>query len=108
MAPGGAEAAERLGLPDDAVKRALVSAPAEVGAAAWVERVARAPGLPAKLRLLAWLVAPSRAYMEMLHPSARRGRARLALAYALRPFALVARAPVVLVTWRRAHREAHG
>lgn len=108
MAAGGAAVAARVGLPDDPLRRALASAPAEAGAATWVERLARTRGLRTRARLLARLVVPPRAYLELYHPAARRGRMRLALVYLTRPLALAARAPAVLLAWRRAHREARG
>jgi hypothetical protein len=108
MAPGGAAMAERLGAPDDAVGRALSGGSASEQAAEMLEIIARRPGVAAKLRLLAWLLVPPRAYLEMLHPWARRGGLRLAAVYVLRPFHLARRAPATLRTWQRARRTAHG
>jgi hypothetical protein len=108
LATGGHEMAERLGLPDDKLARNLADQSSGIYAARWFDRVASAPGLRGKVRLLLWLVFPPRSYLVFVHPSARRGGLRLALIYALRPLRLLARAPGVIATWRRAHREAHG
>ena len=108
LATGGEAMADRLELPDDPLARTMAGQPAGVYATRWFERVARAPGIRGKARLLLWLVFPPRAYLEFVNPAARRGGPRLALIYALRPLRLLARAPRVLATWRRAHREAHG
>jgi len=108
LATGGEEMAERLALPDDPLARTMAGRPTGVYATRWFERVARAPGVRGKARLLLWLVFPPRAYLEFVNPRARRGGLRLALIYVLRPLRLLARAPRVLATWRRAHREAHG
>jgi hypothetical protein len=107
LASGGDAMAERLGLPDDPVARALASGSSADDAARWLERTAGTPGLRGKVRVLARLVFPRRSQLEFVHPSARRGGLRLAFIYALRPFRLAARTPTVLATWRRARKEAN-
>jgi hypothetical protein len=64
-------------------------------------RLARTRGLTPKLRLLAREVVPSPAFMRWSSPLAQRGRAGLALAYAVRPLRLAARLPVALIEYRR-------
>lgn len=108
LAPGGRELAGRLGVPDDAAARAFSGGPPAAEAARALELVMRRDGIAAKLRLLLWLLAPPPAYLEMIHPAARRGRMHLVAAYALRPLDLLWRAPATLAAWRRARSGAGG
>jgi hypothetical protein len=87
--------------------RALAGGLGATGAALTLEAIARRRGVAAKARVLARLLLPPRAYLEMLHPSARRGGLRLAALYAWRPVRLAVRAPATLVAWRRARSAAN-
>jgi hypothetical protein len=104
--PAGAELAAGLDLTSGhSVEAALLaeSAPFSV----WtVDRLARAPGLRAKLRIVGPRLLPKPEFMRVWHPVARRGRAGLLLAY-LQRFAWIMRtAPRAVAAWQRARRQA--
>lgn len=108
LAPGGPELAERLGVADDAAARAFSRGPPAAGAARALELVVRRDGIAGKLRLLLWLLVPSREYLEAMYPAARRGGLHLLAVYLLRPLDLLSRAPATLAAWRRARSAAGG
>jgi hypothetical protein len=100
LTPAGEEIARRLGVErTSSLKTALRES--EVPLAEGLGELARAPGLGAKLRLAARELVPTPAFMRWWSPLARRGRLGLALAYALRPLALLARLPrAAWAIWR--------
>jgi hypothetical protein len=103
LTPAGTEIARRLGVAQtSSLKTALRES--EVPLAEGLGELARAPGLWAKLRLAARELVPTPAFMRWWSPLARRGRLGLALAYALRPLALLARLPRAAWAIWRAHR----
>jgi hypothetical protein len=67
-----------------------------------LERLAATHGPGPKARLLTRKLIPTRSFMRVWSPLARRGQLGLALAYAYRPFWLLAKLPGAL----RAHTEA--
>jgi hypothetical protein len=102
----GVALASRLGLETDpSVRRRLLreGAPwgsivlAEIAGLSWRERA----------RLLRRLLAPSPRVLRKSTPLARRGRAGLAAAYALRPLRLALRLPPAARAWKAAGRGGH-
>ena len=103
--PDGARLADRMELPRD--RPLMLSLREESGQSLVVtlERLATAPGMGARLRLLARRLAPPRDYMRWRYPRlAGRGPAGLVLAYLWRPVSTVLRLPITVVAWRRARR----
>ncbi len=73
---------------------------------AWtLERLSRAPGVRAKLRILLPRLLPKPEFMRLWYPVARRGPVGLALAYLRRLGWLIVATPRALRAWRRARRE---
>jgi hypothetical protein len=72
-----------------------------------LERLATAPGMGARLRLLGRRLAPPSDYMRWRYPrlAARGG---LALAYLWRPVSTALRLPGAILAWRRARRARGG
>jgi hypothetical protein len=105
LLPDGASLADRLGLLDE---RSLMLSLREEGGRSLVvtlERLATAPGMGARLRLLARRLAPPPDYMRWRYPRlAARGTAGLALAYLWRPVSTALRLPAAILAWRRARR----
>jgi len=103
--PAGAELAAALELtPERSVEAALLAGSAPYSA--WtVDRLSKASGLRAKLRILLPRLLPGPEFMRVWYPVARRGRAGLALAYLRRLAWLFTAAPRALLAWRRARRE---
>jgi hypothetical protein len=103
-APAGRAIVERLDLcsqrPVDVALRAAGSPPP----ALTFERIARAPGLRARLAILRHKVVPPATFMRHWSPHARRSRFGLALAYAWRPIWLLGQAWPALRAWREARR----
>jgi hypothetical protein len=103
LTPVGADIARRLGVAQtSSLKTALRES--DVPLAEALGDLARAPGVGAKLRLAARELVPTPAFMRWWSPLARRGRLGLALAYAVRPLALLVRLPRALWVIWRAHR----
>ena len=106
LVPEGEPLRLRLGLTDgNSVKRLLAWEDAPWGARA-LEEIRSAPGVGARLRLIARLLIPTPRAMRLDTSLARRGPRGLAAAYALRPLHLAARLPAALQAWRRARRLA--
>jgi hypothetical protein len=104
LLPEGASLANRLGLLDE---RPLMLSLREERRSLVVtlERLAAAPGMGARLRLLARRLAPPPDYMRWRYPRlAARGTAGLALAYLWRPASILLRLPGAVLAWRRARR----
>jgi hypothetical protein len=102
--PAGADLAATLELaPDRSLEAALLARDAPYSA--WtLDRLAKARGPRAKLRILLPRLLPKPEFMRVWYPVARRGRAGLALAYLLRLVWLVTAAPRALLAWLRARR----
>jgi len=105
LLPAGADLASRLELaPEQSVEAALLRGSAPYSA--WtVNRLSKARGLRAKLRILIPRLFPTPDFMRVWYPVARRGRAGLALAYLKRWAWLVTAGPRAVRAWRRASRE---
>ena len=102
--PAGAELADTLDLsPGRSVEAALLAGSAPYSA--WtLDRLSKARGIRAKLRIVVPRLFPKPEFMRVWYPLARRGPAGLALAY-LRRFAwLFTAAPRALAAWLRARR----
>jgi hypothetical protein len=106
LLPEGVSLADRMSLLDQ--RPLMLSLREEGGRTSLVvtlERLARAPGMGARLRLLAQRLAPPPDYMRWRYPRlVGRGQAGLALAYLWRPISTVARLPTAIIAWRRARR----
>ena len=103
--PAGAELAETLELaPERSMEGALLAGSAPYSA--WtVDRLSKATGLRAKLRIILPRLFPGPEFMRVWYPVARRGRAGLVLAYLRRVGWLLTAAPRAVLAWRRARRE---
>ena len=101
----GGELIRRLGLEEVHSVETLLRA-VQVPLAEGLNELATAPGLRAKLALLAGEVAPSPAFMRWWSPLARRGRLGLALTYAWRPIFLALRLPAAVRALLSARRAA--
>jgi len=106
--PAGAALAETLELASEhSVEAALLADSAPYSA--WtLDRLSKAEGLRAKLRIILPRLFPGPDFMRVWYPVARRGRAGLALAYLRRLAWLVTAAPRALLAWRRARRGTRG
>ena len=104
--PAGADLAERLALtPERSVEAALLADSAPYSA--WtVDRLSKANGLRAKLRIILPRLFPKPEFMRVWYPVARRGRAGLVLSYLQRLAWFFRAAPPALRAWRRASRQA--
>jgi hypothetical protein len=106
--PDGARLADRMELPRD--RPLMLSLREEGGPSSLlvtVERLAAAPGMGARARLLARRLAPPRDYMRWRYPKlVGRGAAGLVLSYLWRPVSTVLRLPSAVIAWRRARRVA--
>jgi hypothetical protein len=104
MVPLGEVLADELALPRRVtVELALRtrSAPQE---ALFFERLAQAPGIRTKVRLLARKVFPTAVLMRANSPLARRGTPGLLLAWLAHPWRVATRLPPALLAWLRARR----
>jgi hypothetical protein len=103
--PAGGDLAETLELtPERSVEAALLADSAPYSA--WtVERLSKAEGLRAKLRIILPRLFPKPEFMRVWYPVARRGRAGLALSYLHRLAWFFRAAPRALSAWRRASRQ---
>jgi hypothetical protein len=108
LTESGDALAERLGLERrDSIELWLKVNPRHYGA--WVlDRLTQTTTLRGRLRIVAYVLFPPPAGMRMHSPLARRGRAGLALAYALRPLRLVTRMRRPVRDWLRARRAVGG
>jgi hypothetical protein len=103
VTPEGVALAERLGI-DGARSAEALLALAPVPMAQGFNQLAKAPGLRAKLALVAEELFPTPSFMRWWSPLARRGRLGLAAAYLWRPVWLLLRAGPGFLTWRRARK----
>ena len=104
LEPGGEAVASRLGLPTASSVELRLRASTAPPLALGLERLASAPGLAAKLAIVARKLVPSPAVLRSWSPLARRGPLGMAAAYALRPFWLLAHLPAGARAWRRARK----
>jgi Uncharacterised nucleotidyltransferase len=102
LLPEGAAVADRLGLPGAAVLEYQRGAGAEGSLVLGLDRLARAPGLRARLALLASELFPPPRLMRFTSSLARRGRLGLVVAYAGRGARLAWLAWPTVRAWRRA------
>jgi hypothetical protein len=100
----GAELAARLELaPERSVEAALIAGSAPYSA--WtIDRLSKARGTRAKLRILLPRLFPKPEFMRVWYPVARRGPVGLGLAYVRRFAWVFIAAPRALVAWLRARR----
>jgi len=105
LLPEGEELAGTLDLTGDRSVDAALLADSAPYSAWTLERLSRAPGVRAKLRVLLPRLLPKPEFMRVWYPVARRGPAGLALAYLRRLGWLVVATPRALRAWRRARRE---
>jgi hypothetical protein len=104
--PAGRALAGELGLPEAASRALRLHAATPPRTALGIEQVVSARGARARLALLGRKVAPSREFMRHNYPPARRGRAQLAGAYAVRLGELAARLPRGMQAWLAASRKS--
>ena len=105
LLPDGAGLADRMGLGDE--RPVMLSLRREGGQslAVTLERLATAPGMGARLALLARRLIPPPDYMRWRYRGlAERGSVGLALAYLWRPASIALRLPAAIAAWRRARR----
>ena len=104
--PEGVALADELAIHERApVASILRSENAPAMALGW-EQLARAPGTRARLSLLWWEAFPTRRFMRIWSPLARRGRAGMAAARLLRMATLLRHAVPALRAWHRARRRS--
>ena len=106
LVPEGLRLAEELGLPHDTSAQTVLMAQSPPPLAHGVARVASAPGVRAKARMLFRKVFPKPAFMRVWSRLARRGRLGLAASYVWRPIWILAHAVPALRAWLAARREA--
>jgi hypothetical protein len=105
LTPKGAALADRLGLPAvgsvEVALRASTPPPVALG----FEQLARADRLRTRAAIVWRKLFPPREFIVHWYPPAAESRAKLALAYARRPFWLLRRAPRGFRAWRDARRQ---
>jgi hypothetical protein len=101
----GQALADRLGLPTETTREAALLATSPPPATMGIEHFSQARGAPARARIVARKLIPTRRFMRAWSPLARRGALGLAAAYLWRPLWLFAQAPRGLLAWRRARRD---
>jgi hypothetical protein len=105
LRPAGARLADRMNLPRERPRMLSLRQEGERSLVVTVERLATAPGMGARLRLLTRRLAPPPDYMRWRYPTlARRGHIGLSLAYLWRPVSILPRLPFAIAAWRRLHR----
>jgi hypothetical protein len=106
LLPEGHRLAEDLGLSQGVGARTVLMSESPPPLAPGLARVAEAPGVVGKLRLLLRKLFPAPAYMRLWSGLARRGPLGLALTYVLRPLWVLWRAVPAIRAWRSARRQA--
>jgi hypothetical protein len=104
LLPEGTALAERLRLPVAGDPEVALRAAGAHSTAIGFARLAAAPGVRAKLALVARKLVPTPAFMRHWSRLARRGRLGLALAYLWRPLWLLLHLAPAGVAWLRARR----
>jgi hypothetical protein len=108
LMPAGAALADRLGLPAvgsvEVALRATTPPPIALG----FEQLSRADRLRTRAAIVWRKLFPPREFIVHWHPPAGESRAKLALAYARRPFWLLRNAPRGFRAWREARRQVRG
>jgi hypothetical protein len=106
LLPAGRVIAARLGLPEATTAEIALRARTPVPMSRGFARLARTPGLRAKVALVARELVPEAEFMRIQSPLARRGRLGLLVAYLWRPLWLARHAIPALRAWRSAKRES--
>jgi hypothetical protein len=102
----GRELADRLEVSEEAtVEATLLAASQPQAAMAW-EQLAQAQGARTRASILMRKLMPTTRFMRAWSPLARRGGLGLAVAYAWRPFWLIAKAGPGFVAWFGARRSS--
>jgi hypothetical protein len=104
--PSGLELIDRLDLEGAIDVMSALRLTGITPVAGGIERLRETSGLRARMALVARELAPTRSFMRIWSPLARRGAAGLALAYAYRPLWLLTRLPAALRAHARARRMA--
>ena len=104
LVPSGMELARSLDLPVPRSRALLIRTDADRRRLLGIDTFLTRRGVLAKLKYLVDTLVPPPAFMAREYAFARRGRAWLALAYAVRPFDLAWRAAGTLPSWRKAGR----
>jgi Uncharacterised nucleotidyltransferase len=104
--PAGARLCDQMGLPSERSVEALMLADSAPYASWTVYRLAKTPGIAAKLRIVAPRLLPEPEFMRVWYPVARRGAAGLAVAYVRRFGWLLRASGPAFTAWWRASREA--
>lgn len=108
LMPEGAELAERLGLVSNELVRSATGPGATARVAIGIDRLAHAPSLSSRIKLLVREFFPPPSFLRWWSPLARRGRLGLLVAYLWRPLWLLRHAPASLRVWRRNRHDADG
>jgi Uncharacterised nucleotidyltransferase len=104
--PAGAQLCAQMGLPSERSVEAHMLAESAPYASWTLHRLAKTPGIAAKLRIAAPRLLPEPEFMRVWYPVARRGAAGLALAYVRRFGWLLRASGPAFTAWWRASREA--
>jgi hypothetical protein len=99
--PAGRRLADRLGLTDRVPRQVRLRNSHQPATTNGIERLISTPGAPARIRLVAGELVPSRAFMRYSSSLARRGRRGLVGAYLWRPVGLMIKLPKGLRAWMR-------
>lgn len=109
LLPEGRAMADRLELTADRTVETAMFAESVPYSSWMVNRLANTPGLGAKLRIVAGLLAPPPESMRVWYPIARRGPLGLALSYPRRfAWLVTATGPAVMGWWRGRRRARRG
>jgi hypothetical protein len=104
LMPTGGAIVRRLGIQRDRSVKALLAADTAPTVAFSLEELRSTSGITAKARFVARKAFPTRTYMRLYWPVARRGRAGLALAYCRRIVHKVGKLVPATIAWNRARR----
>ena len=104
LLPAGQAIVERLGMEQDGSVNALLSAHTAPTVAFTLEELRKTAGPAAKARFVVRKAFPTRTYMRVYWPIARRGSAGLVVAYCQRIVHKMGKLLPAIIAWRRARR----